>query len=99
MPLAINAAGVSASVLGTATPIIYTAAVILSGAGIGLADTGSLGLTDHEAVGAPASGGALASVGLGPSASSGDTLPGLLHANLDPHVQPVVALVGQVLHG
>ena len=99
MPLSINAAGVSASLLGTATPVIYTAAVILSGAGVGLADTGSLGLTDHEAVGAPASGGALASVGLTPTGSSGDTLLGFAHANLDPHVQPLVALVGQVLHG
>ena len=85
---------VTASLLGTATPVIYTAAVILSGAGVGLADTGSFGLTDHETVG----GGSTASIGLAP-AGSGDTLGGFLHANLDPHVQPVVALVGQALHG
>ena len=89
-------AGVSASVLGTATPVIYTAAVVLSGAGIGLADTGSLGLTDREHAGTGAGG--LASVGLYGGGPAGDSLVGVAHANLDPHVQPTVGLVGAVLH-
>ena len=97
--------GATTSVLGTANPVIYTAAVVLSGAGVGLADTGSLGLTDreHAAAGAGAgnggaAAGALAGAGIYGAGPTGDTLLGFAHANLDPHTQPTVGLVGAVLH-
>ena len=97
--------GATTSVLGTANSVIYTAAVVLSSAGIGLADTGSLGLIDREHAGAGAGAGgggaaaaALAGVGIYGDGPAGDTLLGFAHANLDPHVQPTVGLVGAVLH-
>ncbi len=99
------AAGASTSVLGAANTVIYTAAVVLSGAGVGLADTGTLGVTDREHAGAGgsagsggAAAGALAGAGLYGSGPAGDSLLGFAHANLDPHTQPAVGLVGAVLH-
>ena len=101
LPTGLSAA-VTASVLGTANSVIYQAAVVLASQGVGFANTGSLPVTDQVSLSAVLNGSApatvIAGIGLTPGAP-GPTLLDFAHANVDPHAQTLVSLVGQALHG